>query len=88
VPVIVEDLGGWREMPGSWRVKDRWDQAYWTARLARNEELRTSVVDDARMQVALHARAETLWAGWQEVFRKVISNECNRNPQTPVPVAG
>ena len=71
VPVIVEDLGGWREMLGSWRVKDRWDQAYWTARLARNEELRTSVVDDGRVQVALHSRAETLWDGWQEVFRSV-----------------
>ena len=73
VPVVAEDRGGWREMirhgqTGYLCESD--DQfAYYTARLAYDEEHRMQMANQARVSLETElADPQAIWTGWRELL--------------------
>ena len=73
VPVVAQNQWGWREMirhgQTGYLASTDDELAYYTARLAYDEDHRLRIVRQARqvLQEEL-ANAEEIWAGWQRLF--------------------
>ena len=86
VPVVVQNLWGWREMIRHGRTGflcDDDDQiAYYTARLAYDEDLRLAVAANARRALEEeHADSDRLWSQWCGVFAHLAEH------RTPITVS-
>lgn len=77
VPVVVQNEWGWREMirHGETGYLCNTDEeiAYYTAKLAYEEDLRLAMARRARRVVEEElANPDVLWQAWKEVFTKVV----------------
>jgi len=76
VPLVAEDRGGWREMirHGQTGYLSQTDEqfAYYTARLAYDEEHRMQIARQARIALKTElANPAKIWAAWRELLESV-----------------
>ena len=81
VPVVADNRGGWLEMIRhglTGYLCDTDDQfAYYTARLAYDEEHRIEIARRARSSLETElANPEAIWAGWNELLLGIRDQEC------------
>ena len=76
VPIVAQNRWGWKEMIRHGRtgyLADNDDElAYYTARLAYDEDHRLQLIHQARQVLRDElAATERIWAGWQRLFQKL-----------------
>ncbi len=78
VPIVADNRGGWREMirhGTTGYLCDNEDQfAYYTARLAYDEEERSRIIQQARIALDVElANPDTFWSGWRGLLQGLES---------------
>ncbi len=76
VPIVVQNQWGWREMirhgQTGFLCDDDDQLAYYTARLAYDEDLRIQIANQARKALEEElANPESVWAGWRSLFEQL-----------------
>jgi hypothetical protein len=76
VPIVAENAGGWPEMVENGRSGLLYDNplemAYQIARLAYDEDLRQSIISEARFRLTQHiAEPERIWGLWRDLFERI-----------------
>ena len=78
VPIVVQNQWGWCEMiehdVTGFLCDNDAQLAFYTARLAVDEELRLRVAEDARERVERElANPEEIWDGWKKMLERIVT---------------
>lgn len=76
VPIVAQNLWGWREMiehgVTGFLGDDDCELAHYTAMLAHDEDLRLRIIHAAHDRlVNQHVNQEVTWAGWKRLFESL-----------------